>query len=81
MSTIAELEAQLESQRPIIEAVSALMEADLKLAVSTAVLDALENRDPYHRESDKAIANYVEAMGDQTIAMDDLRKVAGGWRG
>lgn len=76
-----DLKAELERQRPIIEAVDALMEAELELAVATAALDSLEVREPSEGELNKIIARYVEAIGNVDIALDDLRKTAGGWRG
>jgi hypothetical protein len=76
-----DLKAELERQRPIIEAVDALMHTELELAVATAALDSLESRTVSEGESNKIIARYVEAIGNVDIALDDLRKVAGGWRG
>jgi len=81
MVTSSDLEAELERQRPIIEAVAVFLESELKLAVAGATLDSLESRAASDSESTRVINLYVEALGDVEVALDDLRKVSGGWRG
>ena len=81
MATSSDLEAELERQRPIIEAVAVLMEFELKLEVAGATLASLESRAVPDSESTRLINLYVEALEDSQVALGNLRKVAGGWRG